>query len=103
VGDARYNIEVDPKLRPELTAIAAKVRLPVYLGQPAVQERDARGGSVAMVKGSRVTFAPTVNRPLQSAKVNGKPCPPAGASFTSPEFLVNDAQQIEFQWQDEYG
>ena len=103
VGDAAYRIAVEPKLRPELTAIVAKVRLPDYLGQPAVQERDARGGAVALVKGSRVTFTPTVNRPLQSAQSNGKTCPPASASFTTPELLVKDAQQIELQWQDEFG
>ena len=103
VGDATYRVDVEPKLRPELTSIVAKVKLPDYLGQPAVQERDARGGAVALVKGSRVTFAPTVNRNLQTAQSNGKPCPPTGASFTTPELLVNDAQQIELQWQDEFG
>jgi hypothetical protein len=103
VGDASYRIDVEPKLRPEITAIVAKVRLPEYLGQPAVQERDARGGAAAIVKGSRVSFVPTVNRTLQTAKSNGNPCPPTGASFTTPELLVNDAQQIELQWQDEFG
>ena len=103
VGDATYRVAVEPKLRPEITAIVAKVRLPEYLGQPAVQERDARGGAAALVKGSRVSFVPTVNRPLQTAQSNGKACPPTGASFTTPESLINDAQQIELQWQDEFG
>jgi hypothetical protein len=103
VGDAAYRVNVEPKLRPELATILAKVQLPEYLGLKAVQERDARGGSVALVKGSRVTFAPTVNRPLQTAQSNGKACPPTGASFTTPELLVNDAQQIELQWQDQFG
>lgn len=103
VGDASYRVDIEPKLRPELTAIVAKVRLPEYLGQPAIQDRDARGGAVSIVKGSRVTFAPTVNRPLQSAQSNGKPCPPSGASFSTPELLVKDAQQVELQWQDEFG
>src|SRR4029079_6069914 len=103
VGDATYRVEVEPKLRPELTAIVAKVRLPEYLGQPAVQERDARGGAVGLVKGSRVALAPTVNRQLQTAQSNGKTCAPTGASFTTPELLVNDAQQVELQWQDEFG
>jgi hypothetical protein len=103
VGDATYRVNVEPKLRPELTTIVAKVRLPEYLGQPVVQERDARGGAAALVKGSRVSFASTVNRSLQTAQFNGKPCSPSGASFTTPELLVNDAQQIELQWQDEFG
>jgi hypothetical protein len=103
VGDATYRVDVEPKLRPEITAIVAKVLLPEYLGQPAVQERDARGGAAAIVKGSRVSFVPTVNRSLQTAQSNGKACTPTGASFATPELLVNDAQQIELQWQDEFG
>ena len=47
----RTRIQVEPKLRPELTSIVAKVRLPEYLGQPAVQEQDVRGGAVSLVKG----------------------------------------------------
>jgi hypothetical protein len=103
VGDASYRVDIEPKLRPELTSIVAKVHLPEYLGQPAIQDRDARGGAISIVKGSRVTFAPTVNRPLQSAQSDGKPCPPSGASFSTPELVVKDAQQIELQWQDEFG
>jgi hypothetical protein len=103
VGDAAYRIDVEPKMRPELSMILAKVRLPDYLGQPAVQERDARGGAVSLVKGSRVTFAPTINRHLQAAQANGKACAPDGASFGTPELLVNKSQQVELQWQDEFG
>jgi hypothetical protein len=103
VGDAAYNIRVEPKLRPELTAVAAKVRLPDYLGQPAIQERDARGGTVALVKGSRVLFAPIANRSLQNAQANGKACTPSGASFATPEQLVNENARLELQWKDEFG
>jgi hypothetical protein len=103
VGDASYDVAVEPKLRPELTAVAAKVRLPDYLQQPAIQERDARGGAVALVKGSRVTFTPVANRPLKSAQTNGKPNTPSGDSFTTPELLVNEPQHIELQWEDEFG
>lgn len=103
VGDATYDVEVSPKLRPEITSIAAKVRLPDYLQQPAIHERDARGGALALVKGSRVTFTPVVNRPLQSAQTNSKPNKPSGESFTTPEFLINDAQHIQLEWQDEFG
>ncbi|HVT28966.1 MAG TPA: hypothetical protein VHE81_13205 [Lacipirellulaceae bacterium] len=102
VGDATFNIDIQPKLRPELTKITAKVRLPDYLGHPGIEECDVRGGTVALVKGSRVSFAPTVNRPLHSAQANGNACTPIGESFTTPEILVKDAQQIELQWQDNY-
>jgi len=39
-----------------------------------------RGGRRALVRGSRVTFVPTVNRPLRNGPSNGKACPPTGAS-----------------------
>ncbi|HEX5470295.1 MAG TPA: hypothetical protein VFW73_00320, partial [Lacipirellulaceae bacterium] len=103
VGDATFNIEIQPKLRPELTSIAAKLSLPDYLGKPGTEDRDARGGSVALVKGSRVSFAPTANRPLESAQSNGKACVPTGASFRTPELLVNDSQRVELQWKDKFG
>ena len=51
-------MRVEPKLRPELTSIVGNVRLPEYLGQPEVQEKDARGGAVSLVKGSRVHSSP---------------------------------------------
>ncbi len=79
------------------------MRLPEYLGQPAVQEQDVRGGAISLVKGSRVTFVPTANRPLRSAHANDEPCEPAGATFTTAELLVDDARQIELEWQDEFG
>ncbi len=103
VGDATFNVEIQPKLRPELTNITAKVRLPDYLGKPGTEDRDARGGSVALVKGSRVSFAPTANRPLESAQSNGTSCIPVGALFATPELLVNDSQRVELQWQDKFG
>lgn len=103
VGDAAYEVAVEPKLRPELTAIMANVRLPDYLGQPAVQSRDARGGTVSVVKGSRVSFMPTANRSLQSATVNGTASVPKGATFATPELLVDDSRQVELQWRDDFG
>jgi hypothetical protein len=103
IGDATLNIEVEPKLRPELTSIVAKVRLPDYLGQPAVQEKDVRSGAVSLVKGSRVSMTPTANRPLLSAKANDIACKPTGDAFSTAELLIEDTQQVQLQWQDEFG
>lgn len=103
IGDATERIRVEPKLRPELVSIVAKNRLPDYLGLPATQERDVRGGAVSLVKGSRVSFVPTANRPLRSARAGDSACEPAGATFTTAELLVDDAQQISFDWEDAFG
>jgi hypothetical protein len=103
VGDLTRLIHIEPKLRPELVSIIAKNRLPDYLGQPAIQEQDIRGGAISLVKGSRVSFVPTANRPLRSARSGDDQYEPVGATFTTAEMLVDDARQIALEWQDEFG
>jgi hypothetical protein len=103
IGDLTRQIRVEPKLRPELVSIVAKNRLPDYLGQPAIQEQDIRGGAISLVKGSRVSFVPTANRPLRSARAGDAQYEPAGATFTTAELLVDDARQVSLEWQDEFG
>jgi hypothetical protein len=103
VGDATMHIQIKPMLRPELTSIVAKVRLPDYLGQQAIMEKDIRSGAISLVKGSRLSIMPTVNRPLVSAQANGTDCRPTGATFSTAEFEIEDPQQIQLKWQDELG
>ncbi|HEY3392294.1 MAG TPA: hypothetical protein VGK58_06290 [Lacipirellulaceae bacterium] len=103
VGDLAKQIRVEPKLRPELVSIVALNRLPDYLGQPGTQEQDIRSGAISLVKGSRVKFMPTANRPLRSARAGDAPYDPDGATFTTAELLVDDARQISLEWRDEFG
>jgi hypothetical protein len=103
IGDATHTVQIEPKLRPELTSIVGKVRLPEYLGQPDIQDRDVRGGALSLVKGSHVTFIPTINRPLRSAQADEIECAPKGDSFTTPVLAVDDSQQMQLQWLDEFG
>ncbi len=102
IGDARQAVTIRPVLRPELTAIVAEVTLPAYLGQPHPITRDVRGGTIALVKGSRVRFLATANRNLSAASVDGQPQTPAGAVIQSPMKDVDGPQKIEFQWRDEF-
>ncbi len=103
IGDATQAVRVEPKLRPELTAIVADVTLPDYLGRPEVQRKDVRGGAIALVKGSKATFAATATRELSSAKVDGQASTPAGPTVTSPAIAVDGPRTVEFRWQDEFG
>ncbi|HEY2155196.1 MAG TPA: hypothetical protein VGH33_06170, partial [Isosphaeraceae bacterium] len=103
IGDATQSVRVEPKLRPELTAIVAEVTLPDYLGRPEVQHKDVRGGAIALVKGSKATFAATATRDLSSAKVDGQASTPAGPTVTSPAIAVDGPRTVEFRWQDEFG
>ncbi len=102
VGDWSETFRLVPKLRPELTALAADIELPEYLGQPDPLQRDVRGG-IALVKGSRVTFRAAANRPLAFATIDGAPASPRGATLTTQRFDVAAARDVELKWQDQFG
>jgi hypothetical protein len=102
IGDARQVVRIKPMLRPELTAIVAEVTLPAYLGQPRPVSKDVRGGSISLVKGSRVRFTATANRNLSAASVDGRPQTPAGAAIESPAQEVESPSKIEIRWRDEF-
>ncbi|MGO9465919.1 MAG: hypothetical protein ACLQIB_11500 [Isosphaeraceae bacterium] len=103
IGDFRSRLHVEPTLRPELTAVSAAVKLPEYLGRTKIQKKDVRGGSVSLVQGSEATFAATATRDLASARIDGKPQPPAGATVTSPSTAIRGSRKMEFSWQDKFG
>ncbi len=103
VGDARHRISVEPTLRPELVAAVADVTLPAYLGRPGSSAKDARGGSVSLVKGSTARFAATASRDLAEAKVDGRPVRPVGATVTGPATPVDATRTVEFRWKDVLG
>jgi hypothetical protein len=103
VGDFRQTLNVDPKLRPELTSIAAEFNLPDYLGLPEKQTKDVRGGVLTLVNGSRVALTATASRNIANGTVDGVSRTPREASLTSPEFVVDGARRVEFQWTDEFG
>jgi hypothetical protein len=103
VGDARQTVVVEPTLRPELTGVVADVSLPAYLGRPKPLKKDARGGSVAVVKGSGVTFSATASRPLAAAEVDGQSRTPHGATVASAPATVDGPRTVEFRWRDTLG
>ncbi len=103
IGDATQTAHIEPTLRPELTSIVADVRLPKYLGLPAPRTRDVRGGAVSLVKGSQATFVATAGRELDSATVDGKQEPPAGARVSSPLTVIASSRKMEFAWKDKLG
>jgi hypothetical protein len=103
VGDMSKRVRIEPTLRPELTSVVANVGLPEYLGRDQPLKKDVRGGSIALVKGSRATFVATVSRELATAKIDGLPSTPAGARISSPATPVAESRKLEFQWQDQFG
>ena len=103
IGDARQRVLIDPTLRPELTGVVADVTLPAYLGRTKAERKDARGGSVSVVKGSDAAFSATASRDLADATVDGHSRIPKGATVVSPAAKVDGPRVVEFSWRDKFG
>lgn len=103
IGDVFENVRLEPTLRPELSAVSADVRLPGYLQRNKTLHKDARGGTVSLVKGSVATFKATANRGLKQATVDRKPAGVSGSEVTSNPMPVEISRKLVIQWQDEFG
>jgi hypothetical protein len=66
VGDALHRIRIEPEIRPELTALDAKVTLPAYL-QLEPKTIDIRAGTLSALAGSTIELEGTFSRDLKSA------------------------------------
>lgn len=105
VGDARRTIPVEPKMRPELTEILARIQLPAYLQLPDVVVEDVRGGSLSAVKGSSVAFQATATRELATATMDGRSQRVEGNRIlTQPRTnIVADTSEYVLAWRDRLG
>jgi hypothetical protein len=103
VGDARQRVTIVPTFRPEIASIAASVQLPAYLGREAPVVKDARGGVLAVVKGSSAVVTAKANRELSAATVDGAIVVPSGATFSSPSVVVDHQLDMAVEWQDTFG
>jgi hypothetical protein len=114
VGDAVRTVAVEPMLRPELTSVLASITLPDYLGRPGATQKDVRGGSVTLVKGTKATFSAKAGRELASGWVDGVACPMTCtlgnsscgskcSTVTSPEFIIDGSRDVQFRWVDRFG
>jgi len=104
IGDFVQNVEIEPRLRPELTSVTAAFSLPEYLGQPGTQTRDVRGGLISLVNGSQLALTATAGRKLTICTVDGKSCSAqCSPHLPAPPFAVDGTRRVQFQWTDEYG
>ena len=83
IGDARQRTQVEPMTRPELTKVEAQVRLPDYLDRAQPLQRDARSGTLSLVRGSRVSFTASANRSLASTSIDGVSAAPEATNIVS--------------------
>lgn len=100
IGDLSKRVRVQPMLRPELASIGAEVVLPEYLGRDKPQQKDVRGGTISLVKGSSATFTATASRVLESARVDGQPLLPQKEKIVSPRMSIENSRKVEFVWRD---
>ena len=103
VGDAKKSIPVEPKLRPELTELVANIKLPAYLGYSSELSRDARGGSLSVVKGSETSLVAKASRELVSATLNGTAQNVSNDTIFTSATVLNDSGLLQLGWADEYG
>lgn len=103
VGDARRSIPVEPKLRPALKDLTAKVQLPDYLQHQEPRIDDVRGGIVNLVKGSTATLEATTTRELSEATLNNRPQKVDGARVTTEPIAVETTTEMHLTWRDRFG
>lgn len=103
VGDYSRRIQVEPKLRPELTGVMATVELPEYLQRDETVEKDVRGGAGTFVKGSRARILAEVSRELASATMDGEPVEPDGTRLHGSWTPIEEDVAIAIAWEDGFG
>ena len=103
IGDARKKIMIEPKARPELSSLVAKIKLPEYLQRSSDLEKDIRGGVVTMVHGSEVSFVGQATREIAEATADGKAITIDGSSIITSPVSISDNRVMEFAWRDALG
>ncbi len=103
VGDARRSIPVEPKLRPALKDLTAKVQLPDYLQHQEPRIDDVRGGIVNLVKGSTATLEAITTRELSEATLNNRPQKVEGARVMTEPIAVETTTEMHLTWRDRFG
>ena len=103
VGDARRSIPVEPKLRPALTELIAKVQLPTYLQRSEPLVEDVRGGTLSLLKGSTAVLEATATRELAEATLNGRPQGVTGDRMITEPINIETATELQLTWRDRFG
>ena len=103
VGDTKRSISVEPKLRPALTELIAKVELPAYLQRSELQVEDVRGGTLSLLRGSTTVLEAAATRELAEAALNGHPQRVSGARMTTNPISVEKQTELQLTWRDHFG
>jgi len=103
VGDVRKTIRLEPRPRPELTALNVRLKLPDYLQYKTEPVIEVRGGTVSVLKGAQATFEATASRTLAHAEIDGKAAKMDGSRLLSEPQPVDAVRDVTFTWKDSLG
>ena len=103
VGDAKKQVKVAPMTRPELINLTAWITLPDYLQYSSQLEKDARSGTLSVVKGSKAQLSGTATRELNSATLNGLAQTVQGTRLNSSPVTIEESTQQQLSWRDKLG
>jgi hypothetical protein len=103
VGDDRERVILEPRTRPELTNLTAKLRLPEYLKYRHEPEIEVRGGSARLLGDAKVSWVAQASRELASAQLNGQAQPVEGGKLVTEYRPVEKAAELEIDWRDTLG
>jgi len=103
LGDVRKTVNVQPRTRPELTALSVRTRLPQYLQYKTEPMTEVRGGSVSVLKGAQASLEATASRELASAEVDGEAEKVSGAKVMTPFHPITADTEKHVMWKDRDG
>lgn len=105
VGDAYAQILIQPKLRPELHSLSAKMRLPDYLRYAEDPISPIRGDSFVALEGAEITLQGATSSELTSMEVEEGP---SQITFQKEKFSLalpplSAPLSLRLSWQDVHG
>jgi hypothetical protein len=104
IGDAIESITLQPRNRPELSRLAAILKLPDYLEYSSKPRIEIHGGSVRILKGSKVALEAGATRALASAFMDGQPQPIDEQGCLRTAFLeLETSREHQIEWLDALG
>lgn len=103
VGDDREKVRLEPRTRPELTKLTAKVRLPDYLKYDRDLDVEVRGGTIRLLGGAAVSWVAEASRELKSGSLDGEPAMIAEGRLLTDYRTVTESAELVFTWKDVLG
>ncbi len=103
VGDDQAAIAIEPTIRPEITSLQAKVKLPEYLQYENQQTHEARSGSLSLLKGSQYQLVAQLSRSPKVASINEQAATIEENTFVSSWVTPEGNSQLTLDWKDQYG